>query len=201
MRIWTVARKEDEIRRYMVDKSAPASALDQLGAYWRLNEGNGTKAMDSSRRESHGDDQGYDGLEIGHHSHRRAFAAAAAAAGQQGRFRLQSWPKIPGFFDPLVFPRIRGLMTQPERKRVREAIWLAGSRNLQEAFYSSGYHLTLRRGFSGAPEYAFVQNPPPGVKPKLMLVEEYRLSSFLGNYGVGRTLKSFSLCSRAKEPS
>src|SRR5262249_21730036 len=31
------------------------------------------------------------------------------------------------------------------------------------------------------------------VKPQLSLVEEYRLSSFLGSYGVGRTLKTFSL--------
>jgi hypothetical protein len=34
---------------------------------------------------------------------------------------------------------------------------------------------------------------PPRIRPQLMLVERYRLSTFLGNYGAGRTVKTFSL--------
>jgi hypothetical protein len=34
---------------------------------------------------------------------------------------------------------------------------------------------------------------PPQTNPQLMLVERYRLSTYLGDYGAGRTLKTFSL--------
>lgn len=44
----------------------------------------------------------------------------------------------------------------------------------------------------GQPTVSYVVAPPV-VKPKLMLVERYRLSTFLGNYGAGRTVKTFSL--------
>jgi len=37
-----------------------------------------------------------------------------------------------------------------------------------------------------------LQKPPPPIR-RLLLVEEYRLSSYLGNYGAGRTLRTFSL--------
>src|SRR5215207_7677 len=35
--------------------------------------------------------------------------------------------------------------------------------------------------------------PKEAVKPRLLLVETYRLSSFLGSYGAGRTMQTFSL--------
>lgn len=34
---------------------------------------------------------------------------------------------------------------------------------------------------------------PQRIEPRLVLVERYRLSTFLGNYGAGRTIKTFSL--------
>ena len=190
VRIWTAARTEAEIRRYMLDP-LPPTGLGQLGAYWRLNDGNGSKAVDSSGCECNGAIRGA-----------LNWTWTTSPVGELSRL-LQRQPnteaerafklaKETGFFDSLVFPRIRGVMTQPERKRAKEAI-----RDLEldtfKAFYESGHHLILRRGFSGATEYSFVQNPPPTVKPHLALVEEYRLSSFLGSYGVGRTVKSFSL--------
>jgi hypothetical protein len=43
-------------------------------------------------------------------------------------------------------------------------------------------------------DYAFNFLPEPKVaKPRLLLVETYRLSSFLGSYGAGRTIQTFSL--------
>ena len=190
VRIWRVARSEEEIRRYMLD-SLPPSGVGQLGAYWRLQDGSGDTIKDSSGCDVDGTVRGaihwkWITSPVGDLSRllqrqpmeqaRRAFDVAKAT----------------GFFDPLVFPRIRGIMDQPDRKRAREAI-----RELEfetfNAFYESGHHLVLRRNFFGNTEYAFVRNPPSTAKPQLMLVEEYRLSSFLGAYGVGRTLKSFSL--------
>jgi hypothetical protein len=47
-------------------------------------------------------------------------------------------------------------------------------------------------GFSETASYEPVP-APTRVTPRLMLVEEYRVSTFLGDYGAGRTLKTFSL--------
>ncbi len=50
----------------------------------------------------------------------------------------------------------------------------------------------LYRGFSGVPRYEPIPMPATP-QPRLMLVEEYRLSTYLGDYGAGRTVKTFSL--------
>lgn len=47
-------------------------------------------------------------------------------------------------------------------------------------------------GFSGVPSYESVP-APTSIEPRLMLVERYRISTYLGDYGAGRTLKTFSL--------
>lgn len=47
-------------------------------------------------------------------------------------------------------------------------------------------------GFSGVPSYVPVPAPRE-INPRLMLVERYRISTYLGDYGAGRTLKTFSL--------
>jgi hypothetical protein len=190
VRIWRVARTEAEIRKYMLD-TLPPSGVGQLGACWRLNDGAGDKASDSSGCECHGTIRGTSAWKwtmspVGELS--RLLQRQSEAQAKNAFERA----KTTGFFDPLVFPRIRGVMTQAERKLARHAIEDLEYETFK-AFYESGHHLVLRPGFSGLTEYAFVQNPPPTVRPRLMLVEDYRLSSFLGSYGVGRTLKSFSL--------
>lgn len=50
----------------------------------------------------------------------------------------------------------------------------------------------LYRGFSGVPRREAIPMPATP-QPRLMLVEEYRLSTYLGDYGAGRTVKTFSL--------
>lgn len=50
----------------------------------------------------------------------------------------------------------------------------------------------LYTGFTEIPSYETI--PAPQEKePRLMLVEEYRVSTYLGDYGAGKTLKTFSL--------
>lgn len=56
----------------------------------------------------------------------------------------------------------------------------------------AGKRLNVYRRMSGDYTYRF-QEEPTRVRPQLVLVETYRLSSFLGSYGAGRTLKTFSL--------
>lgn len=57
--------------------------------------------------------------------------------------------------------------------------------------YQLGNRLNLYTTLSGKQNYNFL--PEPVLRPTFMLVEEYRLSSFLGQYGAGRTIKTFSL--------
>ncbi|CCF16873.1 hypothetical protein BLGI_4842 [Brevibacillus laterosporus GI-9] len=56
----------------------------------------------------------------------------------------------------------------------------------------NGERLNIFRNMYGTYEYNFV-TPPKQADPRLMLVEIYRLTSFAGDYGAGRTIKTFSL--------
>jgi hypothetical protein len=55
-----------------------------------------------------------------------------------------------------------------------------------------GNFFAIYRNFSGQFDYRFIPIPEQ-ITPQLFIIEKYRLSSFLGNYGAGRTLKTFSL--------
>ncbi len=195
VRIWTVARTAQQIRRHMVDNAPPAFP-GELGAYWRLTDGQGHKARDISGRDCDGDlvGGGKRGKEIWNWGTSPTGELVHLARRQPPDEVKEAFEfaQKNGFFDPLVFPRIRGVMTQAERAKAKDALKDL-SFDTFLSFYLTGYHLILRRAFSGDTEYAFVPNPPQTVRPQLVLIEEYRLSSFLGSYGVGRTLKSFSL--------
>lgn len=58
---------------------------------------------------------------------------------------------------------------------------------------SRGKMLNLRRNLYGTVVAETVDPPPAQPVPRLMIVERYRLSSFLGQYGAGRTLNTFTL--------
>ncbi|MFE2689048.1 hypothetical protein [Streptomyces mirabilis] len=66
----------------------------------------------------------------------------------------------------------------------------------------TGYRLSVHRTLWGEYMHTFLPDPfgapasdgaLPGGKPQIALVETYRLSTFLGQYGAGRTLKTFTL--------
>ena len=57
---------------------------------------------------------------------------------------------------------------------------------------AAGEHFGIYRNMFGSYRYTNLREPAKA-KPRLILVETYRLSSFLGNYGAGRTLSTFSL--------
>lgn len=54
-----------------------------------------------------------------------------------------------------------------------------------------GKKLNIFTTMSGKKDYNFL--PEPVLKPTFLIIEKYRLSSFLGQYGAGRTIKTFSL--------
>jgi hypothetical protein len=56
----------------------------------------------------------------------------------------------------------------------------------------AGQRLHIYRNLFGSFAYNFVREPT-AARPRLYLVEIYRLSSYLGDYGAGRTIKTFSL--------
>jgi hypothetical protein len=55
-----------------------------------------------------------------------------------------------------------------------------------------GKRLNVYRSLWGDYTYCFL-DPPKRTKPRLALIETYRLSSYLGSFGAGRTVNTFSL--------
>jgi len=190
VRIWNVARSEAEIRQGM-HEAHPTFSPGSLGACWRLNDGTGTSVEDVSGQESPGTVRG----------EKPAWVEADGPLGQLARFtRRQPEARVEaafraakesGVFDALVFPRVRGVKDQAERAAAVAALARLDFATFR-AFYDAGQHLTLCRTMGGEPAYRFVPTARDAA-PRLALVEEYTLSSFLGAYGVGRTLKTFSL--------
>jgi hypothetical protein len=195
VRIWTVPRSAEEIAACMYS-GQPQSSLGKLGALWRLNEGSGTVARDLSGNECRGTIHEaakpvatpkwvFGDSPIGEltHLHHPQHGSRVEQAFNTAKTR--------GLFDPLVFPRVRGTLSEADRQHA-----IAGLRDLTietfRAFYETGQHLVLQRTFGGGLTYVFVPTPKQ-IRPKLFLIEEYRLSSFLGGYGFGRTLKTYSL--------
>ena len=66
--------------------------------------------------------------------------------------------------------------------------------NTDEVSYNlqAGRRLNVYTSFSGATKYNYLPEPKEAV-PHLYLIETYRLSTFLGNYGAGRIIKTFTL--------
>ena len=58
---------------------------------------------------------------------------------------------------------------------------------------AAGYRLVRYRDLGGKPAVRTLPPLPPAPRPRLLLVEIYTLSSYLGSYGAGRVLKTFSL--------
>ena len=57
---------------------------------------------------------------------------------------------------------------------------------------AAGERLNIYRNMFGSYRYNVIKEPAKA-QPRLLVIETYRLSSFLGNYGAGRTLSTFSL--------
>lgn len=72
---------------------------------------------------------------------------------------------------------------------------------VEESFFDPAeVTVRVREGYRPVLYYTMGQNlratyvpTPTELVPRLMLLERYRLSSYLGNYGAGRTIKTFSL--------
>ncbi|MFF3024557.1 hypothetical protein ACFVRR_18200 [Gottfriedia sp. NPDC057948] len=57
----------------------------------------------------------------------------------------------------------------------------------------NGLKLNVYRNMFGDLVHNYIPAKPKVIRPRIVLVETYKLSSFLGAYGAGRTIKTFSL--------
>ncbi|MFF2875084.1 hypothetical protein ACFVR2_02050 [Gottfriedia sp. NPDC057991] len=57
----------------------------------------------------------------------------------------------------------------------------------------NGLKLNVYRNMFGDLVHNYIPVKPKVIRPRIVLVETYKLSSFLGAYGAGRTIKTFSL--------
>ena len=98
-----------------------------------------------------------------------------------------------GVFDARYFPNLTWVTTEADRQAARAAIE-SGKLDDGSFFnrYAAGQRLRLYRTTANTLRYEFVTAAPEG-QPSLFLVESYRLSSFLGAYGTGRILNTFTL--------
>jgi hypothetical protein len=109
-----------------------------------------------------------------------------------------------GFSDPTIFPNVRltgavlGLKARPNPGPT-----LVSSVPLTPQMESldpesvalalqAGKRLSIYKTLYGSLSYCYIDEPTK-VEPAIYLVESYRLSSFLGDYGAGRILETFSL--------
>lgn len=84
---------------------------------------------------------------------------------------------------PLLLPSRVGEATPAVANLSADAVAVAASQGMRTVIY---------RSLFGPLTHCFV--PVPKVaRPRLFIVESYRLSSFLGNYGAGRILKTFTM--------
>ena|GEM_PF-6675129 len=109
-----------------------------------------------------------------------------------------------GFSDVRMFPNARSavgtvrFVDKPAVGRTVESTVPVSSKlaRLQGdelgSMLNSGHRLNFYRSLTGALTYNYVPEPQ-AARPRLYLIETYRLSSFLGSYGAGRILKTFTL--------
>lgn len=188
VRLWQVARTPQQIQASMVQD---VSEEETLAAYWRFDEGSGNQVKDYSGNGRHGTIYG------------AAWVASTrplqGSAGQISPQTIQeeklraAWHQAinDGVFDSAVFPGLAWIRAANDRQAAKDAL-----ATLQEdvivSKYKNGERLSLYRTVSGKLSYRF--DPfESGFIPSIYLIERYRLSSFLGNYGAGRIIRTFSL--------
>lgn len=109
-----------------------------------------------------------------------------------------------GFSDRKLFPNVKlttgvlGLVDKPNPGyQLKSSIPISDElANLDPEEVSlalrAGKRFNIYSTLHGTLTYNYIDEPTE-VRPALYLIEEYRLSSFLGNYGAGRIIKTFTL--------
>jgi hypothetical protein len=187
VQIWERAFSEDDFAIYM--NSTISGYESGLVASWSMNDGTGKKVTDDSPNQLNGKIKGKVDWVF---SNRSLNQSMQVKVDEQTLNEKIEAALNEGEFDPNVFPEISAwITTEMERSTVVKMLNKEGKENLV-AHYMAGERLRIFRSVAGGLSYDFVGDPSK-VESSMFLIETYRLSSFLGAYGVGRTVKTFSL--------
>jgi len=179
VQIWDRALSPDEIKKYK--NSAPSGNEDGLVGCWLMNEGSGTMVSDISQNELHGKINGGVQWVLSD----RLFITTLSDKVIEGAYKDALEKSV---LHSSLFPNSEEFNGREDIKSLMKEVTL-------ETFkkeYQAGRKMRILYGVNGALTWVFAREPSE-IKPKLFLVETYRLSSFLGAYGVGRTIRTFSL--------
>ncbi|MAT98897.1 MAG: hypothetical protein CL608_17270 [Anaerolineaceae bacterium] len=188
VRLWQGTRTEQQIESGMAQD---VSMVDGLAAYWRFDEGSGNQVNDHSGNGRNGTIYG---AEWGASTRPLQGSTAQISPQTINEEKLRAaWQQAvnDGIFDSAIFPGLSWIRAANDRQAAKETL-----ATLQEDVvvnkYQNGERLSLYRTVSGKLSYRF-EPFESGYTPSLYLIERYRLSSFLGNYGAGRIIRTFSL--------
>ena len=102
--------------------------------------------------------------------------------------------KTTGFLDPKLFPLMAGAGDAMDLQGVRTALEKISVPEVAAILGQGTHDFAVYRDTTGEYKYRFVRRRViDEPRPTMLLIEQYRLSSFLGQYGAGRTIKTFSL--------
>lgn len=181
VQIWSRALSLDEIQKYK--SSAPTGSEDGLIGCWMLNEGNGTTVHDISKNNLHGEMSNFRTMEwvLSDRSsitnlEDTAIEAAYNSAANLGILYSSYFPDSENFNgNGGVITLMKEVTLETFKKE-----------------YRAGRKMRIMKGDNEIITWFFASDPRE-LKPRLFLIETYRLSSYLGRYGKGRTVRTFSL--------
>lgn len=97
---------------------------------------------------------------------------------------IQQWVNNPGNVDRIflstVYPDGQTIPGRPETEKL-------------EFWKNRGYKAKIVKGLSGEYYFEFVKSETAEIYPMILLIETYAISNFLGNYGAGKILNTFTL--------
>ena len=204
-RLWSTIRTEHEIKSYA---NTNVSGQDGLVCYYRFNEGQGDVIKDHS-------DNGIDGAAsntkwvastrpLDYPAEQEVVVSTNSL--NDGEAKPDTDPNKEemeknlgkvydqasnlGIFDPYYFPNSTWIKKENDRQTAIKAL---PAKNVFIENYLKGLVLTFERTIGGQLTYSFNYPSEGDEQPALYLIERYRLSSYLGAYGAGRTIGTFSL--------
>lgn len=196
VRVWTVARTQEEIQENMYRS---VTGQDGLEVYWRFDEGSGNEIKDHSGKENHGTLVNSDYNELPPNEYKwvkstrmlQKSSEEVEISTTESELHKIYERALTGDFDQRYFPNLTWI-TSTQRQKAIDAIQGLEEKNFVD-HYKNGERMDLIPTTGGDLKIQFVPFSTPDVQPALYLIERYRLSSYLGMYGAGRTISTMTL--------
>ncbi|MBI5963133.1 MAG: SH3 domain-containing protein [Chloroflexi bacterium] len=186
-RLWNTLRTADEIQQ---NTSGNVSGQNGLNCYWRFNEGTGNIIKDLSGNNNDGTVYGAQWIASTRPVGTAGIDTAVPLSTDNELKEAYQKARDQGVFDEKYFPGSGWISSEKDKETARKAL------PLEDMFvknYQTGLMMTYYRTIGGELAYRFVSADVGENQPALYLIERYRLSSYLGAYGAGRTIGTYSL--------